>query len=210
MVVSAEPRQLLGRQRERAVLERLLETAREGRGGVLVVHGDPGVGKTALLEYALDPAKDFRVVRTSGVEGETELDYAALQHLCSPLLELIERLPDPQRDALRVAFGLSSGRPPSPFMVGLAVLGLLSDAAEERPLLCIVDAAQWLDDASGAALAFVARRLLAESVVMLFAAREQSEVFAGLPELVVEGLRGADARSLLVSVVPGRLDEGIA
>src|SRR5437773_1917214 len=148
MVVSAEPRQLLGRQREQAVLERLLETAREGRGGVLVVHGDPGVGKTALLEYALDTATDFRVVRTSGVEGEKELDYAALQQLCSPLLVLLERLPDPQRDALGVAFGLSPGRPPSPFMVGLAVLGLLSEAAEQQPLLCMVDDAQWLDEAS--------------------------------------------------------------
>src|SRR6185295_5385440 len=106
------------------------------------LQGDPGIGKTALLEYALDTAKDCRVVRTSGVGGETGLDYAALQHLCSPLLELIERLPDPQRAALRAALGLSSGRPPSPFMLGLAVLGLLSEAAEERPLLCIVDDAQ--------------------------------------------------------------------
>src|SRR5690348_772497 len=109
MVVGAESRQLLGRQREQAVLDRLLETAREGRGGVLVVHGDPGVGKTALLEYAVETAKDFRVVRTLGVEGEAELDYAALQQLCSPLLELSEGLPDPQRDALGVAFGLSPG-----------------------------------------------------------------------------------------------------
>jgi hypothetical protein len=152
MVVSVEPRRLLGRQREQAVLERVLETAREGHGGVLVVHGDPGVGKTALLDYALDTAKDFRVVRTSGVEGETELDYAALQQLCAPLLTLIERLPDPQRDALGVAFGLSPGRPPSPFLVGLAVLGLLSKRPSQQPLLCMVDDAQWLDDASGAAL----------------------------------------------------------
>src|SRR6476661_6886971 len=206
MVVSAEPRQLLGRQRERAVLERLLETAREGRGGVLVVHGDPGVGKTALLEYALDTANDFRVVRTSGVEGETELDYAALQHLCSPLLELIERLPDPQRDALRVAFGLSSGRPPSPFMVGLAVLGLLSEAAEERPLLCIVDDAQWLDDASGAALAFVARRLLAERIALTFATRSVGSRLLRFPELPVDPLGRRDARALLESILQARLD----
>jgi RNA polymerase sigma factor (sigma-70 family) len=209
MVVSVEPRQLLGRQREQAVLERLLETAREGRGGVLVVHGDPGVGKTALLEYALDTAKDFRVVRTSGVEGETELDYAALQHLCSPLLELIEGLPDPQRDALRVAFGLSPGRPPSPFMVGLAVLGLLSEAAEERPLLCIVDDAQWLDDASGAALAFVARRLLAERIALTFATRNVESRLLRFPELPIDPLGRRDARALLESVLPARLDVSV-
>jgi DNA-binding CsgD family transcriptional regulator len=209
MVVSAEPRQLLGRQREQAVLERLLETAREGRGGVLVLQGDPGIGKTALLEYGLDTAKDFRVVRTSGVEGETELDYAALQHLCSPLLELIERLPDPQRDALAVAFGLSPGRPPSPFMVGLAVLGLLSEEAEQRPLLCIVDDAQWLDDASGAALAFVARRLLAERIALTFATRSVGSRLLRFPQLSVDPLGRRDGRALLESVLPGRLDESV-
>ena len=139
---------LVGRQRERAVLERLLDTARDGHGAVLVVHGDPGVGKTALLEYAVEAGEDFRVVRAAGVEGEMELDYAALQQLCSPILEFIERLPDPQRDALGVAFGLSAGQAPSPFLVGLAVLGLLSEAAEQQPLLCVVDDAQWLDRAS--------------------------------------------------------------
>ena len=209
MAVSAEPRHLLGRQREQAVLERLLETAREGHGGVLVLHGDPGVGKTALLEYTLDTAKDFRVVRTSGVEGETELDYAALQQLCSPLLALIERLPDPQRDALRVAFGLSPGRPPSPFMVGLAVLGLLSEEAEQRPLLCIVDDAQWLDDASGAALAFVARRLLAERIALTFATRSVGSRLLRFPELSVDPLGRRDARALLESVLPARLDASV-
>src|SRR6476661_3915499 len=209
MVVSAEPRQLLGRQREQGVVEGLPEEAREGRGGVLVVHGDPGVGKTALLEYALDTAKDFRVVRTSGVEGETELDYAALQHLCSPLLELLERLPDPQRDALRVAFWLSSGRPPSPFMVGLAVLGLLSEAAEERPLLCIVDDAQWLDDASGAALAFVARRLLAERIALTFVTRNVGSRLLRFPELPIDPMGRRDARALLESALPARLDASV-
>ena len=209
MVVSAEPRQLLGRQREQAVLERLLESAREGHGGVLVLHGDPGVGKTALLEYALDTANDFRVVRTSGVEGETELDYAALQHLCSPLLALIERLPDPQSDALRVAFGLSPGRPPSPFMVGLAVLGLLSEEAEQRPLLCMVDDAQWLDDASGAALAFVARRLLAERIALTFATRSVGSRLLRFPELHVDPLGRRDARALLESILPARLDASV-
>ena len=133
---------LVGRQRERAVLERLLASARNGRGSVLVVYGEPGVGKTALLDYAAEAGEDFRVVRSAGVEGEMTLDYAALQQLCSPILELAERLPEPQRDALGVAFGLGAGQAPSPFLVGLAVLGLLSEAAEQQPLLCLVDDAQ--------------------------------------------------------------------
>src|SRR6202011_1926203 len=172
MVVRARTGRLLGRQRERAVLERLLDTARDGRHAVLVVHGDPGVGKTALLEYAVEAGQDFHVVRTAGVEAETELDYAALQRLCAPILEFIERLPDPQRDALGVAFGLSAGKAPSPFLVGLAILGLLSEAAEQQPLLCVVDDAQWLDGASARALAFVARRLLAERIALAVATRE--------------------------------------
>jgi hypothetical protein len=130
---------LLGRQTARAVLDRLLEAARSWNGGVLVVYGEPGVGKTALLEDTVEAAQEFRVTRTVGVEGEMELAYAALQQLCSPILELIERLPDPQRDALAVAFGGSAGPAPNPFLVGLAALGLLSEAAEERPLLCVVD-----------------------------------------------------------------------
>src|SRR5882757_6074811 len=139
MVVWAQEGHLLGRERERAVLERLLDTARDGHGSVLVVHGDPGVGKTALLEYAVEAGEDFRVVRAGGVEGEMELDYAALQQLCSPVLAFSERLPAPQREALAVAFGLSAGQAPNPFLVGLAVLGLLSEAAERRPLLCVID-----------------------------------------------------------------------
>ena len=129
--------QLIGREREREVLDRLLDGGRGGRGGVLVVHGEPGVGKTALLEYAVEAARGFRVARTSGVEAEMELPYAAVQQLCSPFLELMERLPQPQREALGVAFGLSAGPAPNPFLVGLAVLGLLSEAAEERPLLAL-------------------------------------------------------------------------
>src|SRR3954447_3030621 len=209
-MVTQEPReQLLGRQREREMLERLLEAARGGRGGVLVVHGEPGVGKTALLEYAVEAASDFRVARTVGVEGEMELAFAALQQLCSPSLDVMERLPDPQRDALGVALGLSAGRAPNPFLVGLAVLNLLSDAAQERPRLCVVDDAQWLDRASARVLAFVARRLLAERIAMVFAAREPIDSLGGSAELHVEPLGHRDSRALLESVLPGRLDERV-
>ena len=209
MVVRAQPGRLLGRQRERAVLDRLLETARDGHGAVLVVHGDPGVGKTALLEYAVETGEDFRVVRTAGVEGEMELDYAALQQLCSPLLEFSERLADPQRDALAVAFGLSAGQAPSPFLVGLAALGLLSEAAEQQPLLCVVDDAQWLDGASARALAFVARRLLAERVALTFATRDVGSGLARFPQLRVEPLGRRDAQALLESVLAARLDRSV-
>ncbi len=203
-----EPR-LLGREREREVLGRLLEGARAGHGGVLVLHGEPGVGKTALLEFAVEDAPDFGVVRTAGVEGEMELPYAALQQLCSPIIELTERLPDPQREALAVAFGRSVGPAPDPFLVGLAVLGLLSEAAEGRPLLCVVDDAQWLDDASARALAFLARRLLAEKIALLFAARERGATLAGFPEINVGPLGRRDARALLESVLPARVDERV-
>src|SRR3954452_2408818 len=200
---------LLGRQRERDVLDRLLEAAREGGGGGLLVHGETGAGKSALLDYAVDAAPQSRVVRTAGVEGEMELPYAALQQLCSPSLDLSERLPGPQRDALEVAFGLSAGPAPDAFLVGLAVLGLLSEAAEERPLLCVVDDAQWLDRASARALAFAARRLLAEKIALVFAARGLGEAFNGLPELHVGPLGNRDARELLESVLPARLDERV-
>src|SRR6478672_3873382 len=201
--------QLLGRQREREVLGRLLNAALGGDGGVLVVNGEPGVGKTALLEWTVEEARQFRVLRAIGVEGEMELPFAALQQLCSPVLDRSERLPDPQRDALGVAFGLSSGQAPDPFLVGLAALGLLSEASEERPLLCVVDDAQWLDRASARALAFVARRLLAENIAFVFAARERGDALSGLPELRVEPLGHRDARTLLESVLPARLDEDV-
>ncbi len=209
-MVTQEPReQLLGRQRESEVLERLLEAARGGSGGVLVVDGEPGVGKTALLEYAVEAARGFRVARAVGVEGEMELAYAALQQLSSASLDFLERLPDPQRDALTVAFGLTAGRAPNPFLVGLAVLGLLSEAAADRPLLCVVDDAQWLDRASARALAFLARRLLAEKIALVFGARQLNDALAGLPELHVAPLGHHDARALLDSALPGRLDEQV-
>jgi hypothetical protein len=201
--------QLLGREREREALVGLLDGARVGNGGVLVVHGEPGVGKTALLEYAVNAGREFRIVRTLGVEGEMELPYAAVQQLSSPFLEFMERLPPPQSDALGVAFGFSAGPAPNPFLVGLALLGLLSEAAEKQPLLCSVDDAQWLDHASARAVAFVARRLLAEKIALVFATRERDDIFAGLPELHVKPLGRRDARALLESALPVRLDERV-
>src|SRR5450432_1033450 len=201
--------QLIGRAREREVLDRLLDGVRGGRGGVLVVHGEAGVGKTALLEYAVEAARGFRTARTSGIEAEMELPFAAVQQLCSPLLELTDRLPRPQHEALGVAFGLITGPVPNPFLVGLAVLGLLAEAAEERPLLAVVDDAQWLDQSSARALAFVARRLLAEKIALVIAAREPGDLLAGLPELHVLSLGHRDARTLLESAWPARLDEHV-
>ena len=209
MVTRAPAAALFGRQREREVLDRVLEGAREGRGGVLAVYGEPGVGKTALLEYSIEAGRNFRISRTSGVEGEMELAFAALQQLCSPSFDLLEHLPQPQREAVEVALGLSAGRPPNPFLVGLAVLNLLSEAAEEQPLLCLVDDAQWLDSGSARVLAFVARRLLAERIAMVFAAREPLEALDGFAELQVEPLGHRDARALLDSVLPARLDERV-
>ena len=200
---------LLDRLPERAALGGLLDAARAGRSGVLVVRGEPGVGKTALLDWAVDSAADLRVARVAGVESEMELAFAALQQLCAPMLGQLEGLPDPQRAALGVAFGLETGAAPDRFLVGLAVLGLLSGVAGRQPLLCVVDDAQWLDRASAQALAFVARRLLANPVALVFAMREPGEEFRGLPELLVGGLDEGDARELLSSVIRGPLDERV-
>jgi DNA-binding CsgD family transcriptional regulator len=201
--------QLLGRQREREVLERLLDDARARHGGALVLYGDPGTGKTALLDLAVELGDDFKVVRAAGVEGETELPYAALQQLSAPIFDLSAHLPDPQREALSVAFGLTAGPAPNPFLVGLAVLGLLSEAAEDEPLLCVVDDAQWLDRASARALAFIARRLLAEKIALLFAARERGDALGGFAEVHVGPLGRRDARTLLESVLPTRVDDRV-
>jgi DNA-binding CsgD family transcriptional regulator len=200
---------LLDRLPERAALSQLLDTARAERSGVLVMRGEPGVGKTALLEYAIGSAAGLRVVRVAGVESEMELAFAALQQLCVPMLDQLAGLPDPQRAALGVAFGLETGAAPDRFLVGLAVLSLVSAVAEQQPLLCVVDDAQWLDRASAQALAFVARRLLAEPVALVVATREPGEEFGGLPELAVGGLREGDAQELLGSVIRGPLDERI-
>ncbi|HEV2258704.1 MAG TPA: ATP-binding protein, partial [Streptosporangiaceae bacterium] len=202
---------LRGRDGEQAVLDRLLDEVRAGDSRVLVLHGEAGVGKTALLDYVQERAPDCRVVRAAGVESEMELAFAVLHQLCAPLLNGLVRLPDSQSDALSTAFGLGAGAAPDRYTVSLAALGLLSEVAEEQPLVCLVDDAQWLDRASAQVLAFVARRLLAESVAMVFSLREPSgdQDLSGLPELAVMGLRDADARALLDSVVPGRLDERV-
>src|SRR5882724_6811145 len=208
--VAAPPGSMLrGRRDECAVLDGLVDGARAGRSGALVVRGDAGVGKTALLEYVIASESGLGVMRAVGVESERELAFAALHQLCLPVLDRLERLPGPQRDALQVTFAVSEGPVPDRFLVGLAVLGLLAEAAAERALVCVVDDAQWLDTASARALAFVARRLLAESVVLVFAARQPSDELLGLPELPVGGLEEADARELLRSAVPGRLDDRI-
>jgi DNA-binding CsgD family transcriptional regulator/tetratricopeptide (TPR) repeat protein len=200
---------LLNRYAERAALGRLLDAARAGQSGVLVMRGVPGIGKTALLEDAIESATGFRVARVVGVESEMELAFAALQQLCGPMLDRADRLPVPQRDALGVAFGLRAGDVPDRFLVGLAALSLLSEAAVERPLLCVIDDAHWLDRVSAQVLGFVARRLLAEPVALVVATREPGEGFSGLPELLVEGLRTGDARELLSSVAWGQLDERV-
>ncbi len=203
------PHVLRGRGGECATLDGLLEGVRGGRSAALVVYGEAGVGKTALLRYAVESAADMRVVQAVGVESEMELAFAALHQLCGPLLDRLEHLPGPQRDALGTAFGLIAGPAPDRFLVGLAVLSLLSEAAEERPLVWVVDDAQWLDRASAQVLAFAARRLLAESVLILFASREADADFRGLPELALGGLRDADARELLAQVVRWPLDERV-
>jgi predicted ATPase len=198
--------ELRGRSSECAVLARLAAAVRAGESRALVLRGEAGVGKTALLDYLAMQASACRVARAAGVQSEMELAFAGLHQLCAPMLDHLEQLPAPQRDALRTAFGLSSGPVPDRFLVALAVLGLLSDVAGERPLVCVVDDEQWLDRASAQALAFVARRLAAEPVGLVFAARVPGEDLAGLPELEIAGLRDADARALLGSVLTGPLD----
>src|SRR4051812_40836229 len=200
-----------GRSSERQTLDRLLERAGHGRSGVLVVRGEAGMGKTALLRHAAGEASGFRVARVSGVESEMELPFAGLHQLCSPLLDRLDALPQPQQDALRVALGLASGAAPDRFRVGLATLTLLAEVAEGQPLLCLVDDFQWLDGAAGGGLGLGARRLLAEPIAMVFGVREPSDErqSAGLPELRLEGLGPEDARALLATVVPGRLDDRV-
>src|SRR3954470_5562014 len=202
------PSVLLGRADERALLDRLLENVRAGQSAVLVVRGEAGVGKTALLHYCARQASGFRVARIAGVESEMELPFAGLHQLCAPMLGRLGALPQPQQAALGVALGLSSGPAPDRFLVALAALSLLAEVAAERPLLCLVDDAQWLDGASGQVLGFVARRLLAESVAIVLAVRKPAgeHAFDGRPELPLGGLEEEAALALLARVIPGRLD----
>src|SRR3984885_350569 len=197
---------LRGRGRERERLGRVLTGIRSGRSEVLVVRGEAGIGKTALLEHLVEQASGCMVARAAGVQADMELPFAGLQQLFGSMLGSLEPLPDPQRDAVEVAFGVRSGPAPDRFEVGLAVLGLLAEVAEQQPLVCVVDDAQWLDQASARAMAFVARRLLAERIALVFATRELSDALAGLPDLGVGPLGHRDARALLESVLPARLD----
>jgi DNA-binding CsgD family transcriptional regulator len=200
---------LHGRDSECALLDALVGDVRRGESRSLVLRGEAGIGKTALLEYLAELASGMTVLRAVGVESEMELAYASLHQLCAPLLERLERLSAPQRQALEIVFGVSAGRPPDRFLVGVGVLSLLSEVAEDRPLLCVVDDAQWLDQASALALAFVARRLLAERVGIVFAARQPGQALEHVPELQLRGLRNGDARSLLSSAVRFKLDERV-
>src|SRR5216684_2538150 len=199
---------LLGRTQEKATLMGLLEGVRHGLSGTLVLRGEPGIGKTALLEHMIDAATDFQVVRALGIESEMKLGFAGLHQLVVPFLPQLNRLPVPQRDALASVFGLLAGTPPDRFQVGLATLTLLADAASKKALLCLVDDAQWLDIESSEVLAFVARRLIADRIALLFAVREPAErgtALTGLPELWIDGLHAKDARRLLATVVGGPL-----
>jgi DNA-binding CsgD family transcriptional regulator len=202
---------LWGRRPQCEALDGLLAEVRVGRSRVLVIRGEAGIGKTALLGYAAETAPDFRVARAEGVESERELPFAALHQLLRPMLGRLDALPGPQRDALGVAFGLWAGGAPDRFLVGLAVLGLLSEVAADRPLLGLVDDAQWLDQASAQALGFAARRLDAEPVALLFGTRDRAGIggLAALPGLTLAGLSDSDARALLASVLPGRLDDRV-
>ena len=212
---SSDPRhRLRGRRDECAVLDRLLTDAGTGRSQVLVLRGEAGIGKSALVEHLVSSAAGCRIARAAGVESQMELAFAGLHQLCAPMMDHADSLPGTQRQALAVAFGVSAGSTPDRFMVGLAVLSLLAEVAEDGPLVCVVDDAQWLDRVSAQTLAFVARRLLAERVALVFAVRAQTlgpgeDPLVGLRELVIGGLRDDDARALLDSAVPGRVDERV-
>jgi len=201
--------ELIDRVAERDTLDRFLAAVRAGESQALVLSGEAGVGKTALLDYLTGQAAGCRLVRIAGVQSEMELPFAALHQLCAPMLDRLQGLPVPQRDAVRIAFGMSSGPAPDLFLIGLGVLSLLSEAAEEQPLLCVVDDEQWLDRASAQVLGFAARRLVAESVGIVFAVRVPSSELTGLAELRIEGLEDADARALLDSALTGPMDAGV-
>ncbi|MEV5572058.1 LuxR family transcriptional regulator [Spirillospora sp. NPDC052269] len=208
----AETVPLRGRHAESAELHALVDRAREGRSGALVLSGAAGIGKTALLDRMVARSRagaGLRIERIVASESEMELAYAGLQQLCGHMMGSAESLPAPQREAIEAAFGLREAPAPSLFLVGLAVLGLLTEAADGRALLCVVDDAQWLDEASARAVAFAARRLDAEGIAIVLGMRTVGEVFAGLPRLVVEGLGRDDALELLRLSAPGGLDRRV-
>src|ERR1700749_644010 len=209
------PSRLFGRTAELEVLDRLIANVRRGRSAALVGGGDPGIGKTALLRQLSAGVPGFGVTRVAGVESEMELPYAGLHQLCAPMLGRLGSLAEPERRGLSVAFGLTSGDSPDRFLVALAALSLLAEAAQERPMLCVVDDAQWLDQAPAQVLGFVGRRLLAEPVGLVFAVRTPApgdpapDYLAGLPELRLGGLDEQSARALLATVISGPLDESV-
>ena len=207
--VRADRTILRGRGAECAELDQMLAAARTGESRVLVVRGDAGVGKSAILDHAANSARGLRVLRADGVESDMELAFAALHQLCGPVLDRLTNIPAPQRQALETVFGMRSGAPPDRFLVGLAALSLLSTVSEDRPLLCLIDDAQWLDRASAQVLGFVARRLVAEAIVLVFGTRRAGDELLGLPELEVTGLRDGDAGALLDSVTHARLDQRV-
>jgi DNA-binding CsgD family transcriptional regulator len=200
---------LRGRTSECALMDDLVAAVRRGESRSLVLKGEAGIGKTALLEYLIASAPDLTVVRAVGVQSDMELAFASLHQLCGPLLDTLKLLPSPQRHAMEIVFGLNAGDAPDRFLVGLAVLSLFTEVAEQRPLLCVVDDAQWLDRASALTLGFVSRRLLAEPVGLVFAAREPGEELRHVSEMEVSGVRNGDARALLSSAVPSKLDERV-
>ena len=209
------PPRLFGRTGELEILGRLIANVRSGQSAVLVVRGEPGIGKTELLRQLIAEAPGFRVARVAGVESEMELPFAGLHQLCAPMLGRLGSLAEPQRRGLSVAFGLASGDSPDRFLVALAALSLMAEASEEQPMLCVVDDAQWLDQASAQVLGFVGRRLLAESIALVFAVRTPApgdpspNHLAGLPELRLGGLDEQSARALLATVTSGPLDESV-
>jgi predicted ATPase len=210
-VPTGEPAELLGRADECAALERLLAEALTGASGVVVLRGDAGVGKSALIEYLAARSAGWRTASVAGVESEMELAFSGLHQLCASLLGYLERLPDPQRVALETVFALQAGPTPDRFLVALSTLTLLAESAEDQPLLCIVDDAHWLDAASAQIVGFVARRLLAERIVIVCAARTGmgDEALSGLPELTLPGLSDSDARALLLANIAGPIDAAV-
>jgi DNA-binding CsgD family transcriptional regulator len=209
MRANRESLRLYGRETECERLAKLVDGVRGGGSSALVVHGEPGTGKTALLDFTTGLDTSLQVVRAAGAESETELAFGGLHRLCGTMLDLAGRLPGPQRQALEVAFGMRAGTGPDRFLVGLAVLGLLAESAADHPLICVIDEAHWLDQPSRQALGFAARRLTTEPLLVLFAAREPITELVGLPAMALGGLRDADARNLLAATVRCPIDNRV-